>query len=140
MRPRIILRMLPVTHDPVLSRFPPESFIQSLHLGPPKAPLGFARWHSASSMQGVAQILDFLIDPPHRRQGHGRALMQHLITQCAKYGKLRQTPLRRLWIAVAQKDHIHARAFLISQGFHHVVSLGNLLREQDALVYMRTFD
>ena len=41
---------------------------------------------------------------------------------------------------VRQKQQVIARAFLISQGFVHTATIKELLLDEDALVYVKTFN
>jgi hypothetical protein len=67
-------------------------------------------------------------------------LLEAVIDQCTADHAQHQSRLRRIWVAVGHKNQVIARAFLVAHGFHHVASLTQLLRDQDALIYTRTFD
>ena len=128
-----------LTFDPPLSRAP--GLIQTVRASDSAVPTGMAVWHSpVEATDGVAQILDFTIPPTHRRRGHGKRLMVAVVGQFVAYHRLREIAPRRLWLTVRQKNQVVARAFLISQGFVHVATVTELLRDEDALVYVRTFD
>jgi GNAT superfamily N-acetyltransferase len=130
----------PITYEPNLS--PTDGFLQQIQLTENKTPIGSARWHSAlNSTDGVAQILDFQIEPTHQRHGHGKRLLAALIEQVVAYHQLRQIPLRRIWLGLNHRKHVNARAFLMSQGFTHTATVKELLRsDDDMLIYIRTFD
>ena len=130
-----------LTYDPAVHLNAGEPFLQTVHLfTDDKRPLGRARWHAGSPTDGAAQILDLTILPEHRRQGHGRTLLRAVIAQITAYHKLHKSKPRRLWLAVPHKDLVIGRAFLTSEGFMHIVTVAQLFRGQDALIYIRTFD
>lgn len=97
-------------------------------------------WFAPLSEDGVAQVLDLQVFPPHQRQGHGSLLMKAIYEQVKEFFSRAAIPPRRLWVSVEQKKHINARAFLSRHGFHHVSTIENLHRKQDALVYLKAFD
>ena len=106
-----------------------------------QAPIGTAIWQSdTASDDGVAQILDFNITPAVFRQGNGKRLLASLVTQMLAYHRSRNLPARRLWILLRQKRHVIARAFFASQGFTHIATVKEVLRDEDGLIYVRTFD
>jgi GNAT superfamily N-acetyltransferase len=118
-----------------------DGFFQTVRLTDAGRTIGTARWNvRAGSGDGVVQLLDLTVAPPHGRQGYGRRLMQAVYDQVAAYHRARRIKPRRLWIAVDQKAHINGRAFLTGQGFHHTATITELLKDQDALVYTRSFD
>ena len=128
-----------LTFDPPLS--PAPGFLQTIQLAEGDRTLGTARWHALSEGDpGIVQILDFHVPPDIRRQGNGKRLMSALVSQTLTYHQTRNVTPRRLWISVHQKKHVIARAFLTSQGFVHISTVKDLLQDDDALVYIRTFD
>ena len=127
------------TYDPPISRA--VGLIQTVRMHEGEIPVGTAIWQSATaSDDGVIQILDFNIAAPLCRQGNGGRLMAALVTQTLAYHRSRKIPARRLWIILRQKRHVIARAFFASQGFTHIATVKDLLRDEDGLIYIRTFD
>jgi ribosomal protein S18 acetylase RimI-like enzyme len=117
-------------------------FTQTVRLQVDNKPIGRSTWHHAgeSAMPGVVQIVDLtILDPRHRRQGHGRRLLEAAIHQAALYSQTTPNPLRMVWLAVPHTQAI-ARAFLTQTGFHHVSSLKNLHPDQEMLIYVRSLD
>ena len=117
-----------------------NSFLQRIDLRDARHPIGHAVWHLIDLDEGVVQLVELTIDPKLRRRGHAGALLNESIAQAKAMCKLRRVPLRRLWVALGQKSQVHARAFLTRHGFHHTSSVTDLLRDQDLLVYVRSFD
>jgi GNAT superfamily N-acetyltransferase len=132
--------MPPISCDPPLAAS--DGFLQIVRLTEDGRPMGSARWHSPTgSSDGVVQILDFHIDLKFQRQGYGKRLLTAVIEQCIAYHKLRQIPLRRIWLGLNHRRHVIARAFFLSQGFTHIVTAKELLLPtDDLLIYVRTFN
>ena len=127
------------TYDPPLSSTP--GFVQTIRVNGEKQGAGTATWHApAAGEDGIAQILVFTVPLHHRRAGHGKRLMAAVIGQVLDYHRLRKLPPRRIWMIVRQKQQVIARAFLISQGFVHTATIKELLLDEDALVYVKTFN
>jgi ribosomal protein S18 acetylase RimI-like enzyme len=125
--------------DPPLTPITP--FLQTVALSQNNRAVATARWHVApDAPDGVVQLLDFTVVPVRRRQGLGKQLLAALVEQCHAYHRARQVPLRRVWISLRQKQHVIARAFFMSQGFTHIATIKDLLKDEDALIYIRTFD
>jgi GNAT superfamily N-acetyltransferase len=129
----------------VLPPVPPTpvagAFVQTITLTEGTKAIGIARWHtSASTAEGVVQLLDIHVDPPHRRQGHGGRLFKEVIAQATSYFKTHRAKLRRVWAAVEHEQHVNVRAFLTARGFHHITTMKDLYRKQDQLFYTRSFD
>ena len=101
-------------------------------------PIGRATWVVTDAAEGLIQILSLEIEPAHQRRGHGRRLIQGLYAQARV--ELSSRPLRRAWIATGNKAHVVARAFLTGEGYHHVGSNGGVYRDQDLLIYVKSFD
>lgn len=100
-----------------------------------------ARWQvSGEAAQGVAQLLELTVAEGRRRQGHGRRVMDAMTAQVREHFSSRKVTLRRVWVAIEQKQQVIGRSFLMQFGFNHVGTIGELLRDEDLLVYMRTFD
>lgn len=117
------------------------NLLQTIRMAEAGRSIGLTRWHSpADSGDGVVQILDFVIEPPHRRQGYGKRLLAATVQQWIAYQRARQLPLRSAWLVLGHKRHVIARAFFMSQGFTHVATIRDVLREEDGLVYVRTFN
>src|SRR4051812_34954401 len=131
-------------HQPPLpSRLPPherEGFFQTIQLRDGDELLATARWHAPMGQQGVVQLIELVVAPAHCRHGHGSSLLREVIQQATALHKLKKLRLRRLWVSVEQKTQVIARAFLTQNGFHHTATINELLADQDALVYVRTFD
>ncbi len=125
--------------DPVPSK-PALPFVQTLVLTDGRRTLGSATWVAPDTDDGVVQILDIRIDPLHQRQGHGTILLRAVYEQAHKLFKAVDVKPRRAWLAVEQKNHVNARAFLSRHGYHHVSSIKNVYRKQESLIYLRAFD
>jgi ribosomal protein S18 acetylase RimI-like enzyme len=120
------------SHDP---------FLQTLTLTIGNEPIARARWLvSTAPAQGVVQLLDLTVHPDHRRQGHAHRLMEAVTQQAQTYFKTQKSRLRRIWTSIEQKNQILARSFLMQFGFNHVGTISELLKDEDLLIYMRTFD
>ncbi len=119
---------------------PALPFIQELRLLDGKAVVATARWHAPLGEDGVVQILDLSVDPLHQRAGHGSAIMRAIYDQARTLFTSLEIKPRRVWISIEQKSQVIGRAFLSRHGFHHVSTIKNLLRKQDALIYLRAFD
>ena len=133
--------MAKFTHEPEISAT--HGIVQTIKLlsHDENISIGAAIWHAdALTFDGVIQILEFQIDPTSRRQGFGKLLMGELVRQATAYQSLRKIPLRRLWISLRQKKQIQARAFVSSVGFIHLGTVKELLTDEDAMIYVRTFD
>lgn len=122
----------------------PESptlpFAQEIELLAGEKVIARTLWFAPNSEDGVAQVLDLQVFPAYQRQGHGSLLIKAIYEQVKDFFSRTTIPPRRLWLSVEQKKHIHARAFLSRHGFHHVSSIENLHRKQDALIYLKAFD
>ncbi|HST82614.1 MAG TPA: mycothiol synthase [Kineosporiaceae bacterium] len=87
-------------------------------------PVGYAYLDAAGSAE-------FAVDPAHRRQGHGRALLELLHIEAADAaagGTLGAGPELRIW---AHGDHPAARALAASAGYRVVRELLQLRRSLD---------
>lgn len=128
--------------DPPLPRTKSsDPFLQTLKLTIGKQPIAQARWLvNTDPAQGVAQLLDLTVHPDHRRQGHAHRLMEALTQQAQTYFKAQKSPLRRIWTSIEQKNQVVARSFLMQFAFNHVGTVSELLKDEDLLIYMRTFD
>jgi len=136
--------MLELICDPPLPVVRPkttESFLQTICLVDGDQLIGQARWLAGVEPgHGVVQILELTVSSARRRQGFGRRLMEAVEKQAVGYFRLRKIKLRRLWIAIEQKHQVVGRSFLMQFGFNHVGTISELLKDEDLLVYMRTFD
>jgi GNAT superfamily N-acetyltransferase len=131
-----------LTHDPPLPARAVEgaSFLQRVALLDGRRLVGAAAWYLPAGDDGAAQLVDLVVEPELRRKGHGGTLLDDAIAQARALCKLRRIPLRRLWVAVEHVRQVNARSFLTKHGFHHTSTIPDLLRKQDLLVYVRSFD
>jgi GNAT superfamily N-acetyltransferase len=131
-----------LTYDPsVRAGATGETFFQTLRLTAGDELIAQARWLvNTDPSHGAAQIVEFTVSPNHRRKGHGHFLMEALTTQATEFFALRKSRLRRVWLSLEQKRQVIARSFLMQFGFNHVGTVSELLKREDLLIYMRTFD
>ncbi len=130
-----------IRFDPPLpSTWEDHPFVQRVELHENDRVIATAQWHAPAGNDGVVQLLDLSVEPSHRRQGLAGLILTAATKQIVALGKLRKTPVRRIWINVEQKTQIQARAFLTKHSYHHVATVKELLKQQDALVYMRSLD
>lgn len=130
-----------ILREPSLPKaFSGESFLQRLEIFHGKTRLGHAVWHLSSADEGVMQLVELQVQPDHRRAGHASVLLNDAIAQARALCKLRRVPLRRMWVPVEQKSQVLARSFLTRHGFHHTSTISELMKDQDVLVYVRSFD
>ena len=128
-------------HAPPPPAKPAASFLQRIQLSDARGQLiGAAVWHLNTVDEGVVQLVELTVDPKLRRQGHAGALLDESIAQARSVCRMKRVPLRRMWVALEQKSQVLARSFLTKHGFHHTSSVTDLLRDQDLLVYVRSFD
>ena len=132
--------MADLSYDPRIGSRPTDPMLQTIRLSEGKLEMGVCRWHAVGVATGVAQILDLTVHLPHRRQGFGRKLMSCAVDQMLAWHRGHQRPLRRVWGAVRQKEQVVARAFMLLHGFNHIGSVHDLFTDEDALIYVRTFD
>ena len=111
---------------------------ESVHLLAGDRPIGIGTFAVTEADEGLIQILSLAIEPADQRRGHGRRLLHDLYDRARV--DLAPRPLRRAWIAVGNKQHVVARAFLTGEGYHHVGSNGGIYRDQDVLIYVKSFD
>ena len=131
------------THTPPVPRASDAkstAFLQRIELRDGRLTIGHAVWHLIDLNDGVVQLVELTVDPKLQRRGHASVLLNESIAQARAACRLRRVPLRRLWVALEQKSQVVARAFLTRHGFHHTASVADLLRDQDLLVYVRSFD
>ena len=105
-----------------------------------KRTVGVLTWHVANPSEGVMQVLDVRVDGEFARQGIGSRLLNQAITNAAADCRSRGGKLRRVFVALAHEEQILARAFFTRHGFHHVHTLKDLLRSQDLLTYVKSYD
>jgi ribosomal protein S18 acetylase RimI-like enzyme len=131
-------------HEPPLPSSLPraerEGFLQTIQIPGGSDVLATACWHAPSGREGVVQLIELSVDPAQRRQGLGTALLREVMQQATALHKAKRIRLRRMWISVEQKTQVNGRAFLTKHGFHHNATITELLDDQDALLYVRTFD
>jgi ribosomal protein S18 acetylase RimI-like enzyme len=129
-----------IEHEPAVSTARKgEAFAQTIRLVDEGLTTGLARWFTTGG-DGVVQLIEITVSSPHQRQGMGGRLMREVFTQATELFRARKSRLRRVWAALEQKNQIIARAFLTSHGFHHIQTVENLLRDQELLIYVKTFD
>src|SRR5438045_3539203 len=88
-----------------------DSFVQTIDLMDGATRIGRARWQCVSDLsQGVVQILELTVASRFRRQGHAHRLMEAVTAQAGDYFKTGGARLRRLWIAIEQKEQVIARS------------------------------
>ena len=126
--------------EPPLPTIAPAAFVQTVRITDEGAPVGTATWSIPATDNGVLQILTLEITTPHRRQGHAKRLLNEVLKQGNALCRLRKKKLRKAWMIIRQKEQVVGRSFLTGQSFHHVSTIGNLLKDEDALVYVRAFD
>ena len=126
--------------EPPVPTAPPTSFFQTVRILEDGQPIGSATWTVPSIDGGVLQILTLQITAGHRRQGNAKRLLIEVIRQATALCKLKKKKLRKAWMLIEQKEQVVGRSFLTGQSFHHVSTIGNLMKDQDALVYVRAFD
>ena len=133
--------MLEIICDPPARSKGVERFLQTVRMIDGEELIAHARWQASSdSSEGVAQLLELWVSPGRRRQGFGRKLMDAVTAQAADHFRSRKSALRRLWMAIEQKQQVIGRSFLMQFGFNHVGTVSELLKDEDLLVYMRTFN
>jgi ribosomal protein S18 acetylase RimI-like enzyme len=125
---------MPIPARPVLP------FVQTLSLTDNRRSIGSVTWYAPATDDGVVQILNIQIDPLHQRQGHGSTLIRAAYEQAHRLFAAIEIKPRRVWVAVEQKNHVNARAFLSRHGYQHVSSIKNVYRKQESLIYLRAFD
>jgi GNAT superfamily N-acetyltransferase len=135
--------MSDLTFDPALPTAGSECdrpFLQRIALLHGNDLLAHAAWHTTGH-GGVAQLVDLFVAPEHRRQGHASRLLNAVVEQARLFFRSRAAQtLRRVWVAVEQKDQVIARSFLTRHGFHHIATIPDVSRNQDLLVYVKSFD
>ena len=99
--------------------------------------IGRATFVVTDAAEGLVQLLSIEIDPGEQRRGHGKQLLRGVYD--AARGELGRPP-RRVWVSTGNKVHVVARAFLTGEGYHHVGSNGGIYRDQDLLIYVKSFD
>jgi hypothetical protein len=117
-----------------------RGFLQRVELLDGRTCLARAAWYAPATDSGVVQLIELTAHPHHRRGGHASTVLGEVIAQSRALCKLKRRPLRRLWIAIEQKSQVLARAFLTKHAFHHTVTIPDLMKGQDVLVYVRSFD
>jgi len=133
--------MLRVIFEPAVRSKSVESFCQTVRLLDGEELVGYARWQCTGELSnGVAQLLELTVAEGRRRQGHGRRLMDAMVGQMQEYFRGRKVTLRRLWVGIEQKRQVIGRSFLMQFGFNHVGTVQELLKGEDLLIYMRTFN
>ncbi len=119
---------------------PAEDLLHAIEVNQGKGRVAHLLWSPGGlASEGCCQILDIQVAEPLRRQGLGTRMMEQLVSDARAWFVARESKLGNLWIGVAHKNHIHARAFLTRHGFHHKGTLEGLTRGQDVLVYIKSY-
>jgi len=130
-----------VCNPPAGTKSSADVFNQSVRLMEGEEVVAQARWQvTAGAAQGVVQILEFTVSPGRRRKGFGRQLMDAVTRQAKEHLKARKSKLRRVWMTIEQKGQVVARSFLMQFGFNHVGTISEVLKDEDLLIYLRTFN
>lgn len=101
---------------------------------------GTVQWLTPRNDEGIVQITDLTVDEGRRRQGFGTALLKKTYAEANALFTAAGIKPRRAWLCLEQKRHVVARAFFTKHGYQHVSTLAALYRDQDGMVYQRTFD
>lgn len=133
--------MINTTAEPPVPAKPGDQpFVQQVRINDDDQPLATAWWHASPNRLGSIQIIDLHVEKNLRRRGIGGQLLNAVIEQAVEYHRRRRRTLRHIWLPVAQKAEIAARAFLAETNFHHVATLSEVLRDEDILLYKRSLD
>lgn len=97
--------------------------------------VGRCGWHLLSEKDGAVHVLWFEVAAEVGRRGHGTALFKEMVKRANEHLASRGGRLRRVTCALEQKAQVVARAFATRCGFHHTATVGNVLRDQDLMVY-----
>ena len=130
-------------YDPPLPEKPAKALqpiTQIIRLMQDKTEIAIARWHASDPATGVVQLIDLTVHAPYRRIRHGKRVMTAIVAQCHAWHASHGHNLRRIWMTLRQKEQVIARAFFVQNGFTHTGTIKELLCDEDALVYFRTFD
>jgi GNAT superfamily N-acetyltransferase len=100
-------------------------------------PVAYIQTHLTAPPFASLQILHIEVVPERRRSGLGSQLLTAAIADAATL--LGKTKLRRVHTATAHKSHLHFRAFLTRHGFHHTATTTGLLKDEDLLVYIKSY-
>jgi len=125
---------------PVRTSVATATFLQTITASDKGKPVGRAVWASSPTQPGAVQIVALEVHPDRARQGMGSLLMTRLFDEANQRARNFNTPLRRIWIVIEQKTQIVSRGFLTRHGFHHVKTLDALLKDEAAMVYVKSFD
>lgn len=117
-----------------------NAFVQTVRVLDEGKPIGSATWTIPAIDNGILQILTLEITAPQRRQGHAKRLLLQVLKQGDTLCRLKKRKFRKAWMLVRQKEQVVGRSFLTGQSFHHVSTINNLLKDEDALIYVRAFD
>ena len=133
--------MINTTAEPPIPAKPTDRpFVQQVCIKDDYRPLATAWWHASPTRLGSIQIVDLHVEKIHRRKGIGGQLLNAVIQQAIEYHRRHRRTLRHIWLPIAQKAEIAARAFLSEANFHHVATLSEVLRDEDILLYKRSLD
>lgn len=98
------------------------------------------QWHLTDEADGVVQMLSLHVEQEYLRRGFGSKLLRGVMDHAAKVLAERGHRLRRIFIAVRQKQDIRTRSFLTRNGFHHVGGTTHLLADQELMLYSKSLD
>jgi ribosomal protein S18 acetylase RimI-like enzyme len=117
-----------------------KAISQTIITGDAKAPTGQLSWHVADPAEGVMQVLSIWVRPEHQRQGVGSELLTRAIALAKQQLAAQGSKLRKVIVLLGHERDIIARAFLTRHGFHHVHTMKGLLKDQDWLGYVKSYD
>lgn len=95
-------------------------------------------YHLTPPPYAALQILDIHVPDSQRRKGHGSRLLFQAIAD-AKKQLAPSAKLRRVWVLAPQKTALPFRSFLTQHGFHHTSTTTGLLKNEDALTYIKSY-
>lgn len=95
-------------------------------------------YHLTPPPYATMQILDLHVPEPHRRKGTATQLFTRAVDD-AKKQLGPSTKLRRVWTLAPQKTTMGFRALLTHLGFHHTATTTGLLKNEDALTYIKSY-
>jgi hypothetical protein len=130
-----------LTQDPPLPRMAgAQPFLQRITLYDGREAIGSAVWYLPAGRDGVVQLIELTVPAARHRQGHAGTILTQVLTSAKALCALKKIPLRRVWFAIEQKTQVLGRSFLTRHGFHHTSTIPELLRKQDVLIYVKSFD
>jgi GNAT superfamily N-acetyltransferase len=97
--------------------------------------LAHAIWFT-NGRDGAIQLLHLEVEPAERRRGVGTKLFGMLKKEADLFFRSRGQRLRRVFLNAAHRDDIVFRGWLTKQGFHPTNTMTNVLKQQDAMIYL----